>query len=100
PVYPADRESLLLQSDIPRCIRRIALARLDPCQPRREIGGKEQASEAYAASGCKICDFRPFRFLQIYGIEHDRTALGEDTVRGARKHAVDALRDIRPIGGF
>ena len=32
PVYRADRESLLLQGDIPGCIRRIALALLDPRQ--------------------------------------------------------------------
>ena len=100
PVYRADRESLLRQGDIPCCIGRIALALLDPRQPRREIRGEEQADEAHAVSGCEICDFCPFRFLQIGGIEHDRTALSEDTLRGARKHAIDTLRDIAPIGGF
>src|SRR5438045_7848129 len=54
PVYRADRESLLLQSDIPRCIRRIAPALFDPCQPRREIGREEQADEVYAVSGCEM----------------------------------------------
>src|SRR3954469_24868323 len=89
PVYRANRESLLLQGDIPRCIRRITRALFDPCQPGREIRGEEQADEANAVSGCEMGDFRPFRFLQVNGIEHDRTALGEDTLRGAPKHAVD-----------
>ena len=79
PVYRADRESLLLQSDIPGCIRSIALAPLDPRQPRRKIRREEQADEAYAMRGRKTLDFCPFRFQQIDGIEYDRTALGEHT---------------------
>src|SRR6266540_6224373 len=51
PVYRADRESLLLQSDIPGCIGSIALAPLDPRQPRREIRREEQADKAYATRG-------------------------------------------------
>ena len=100
PVYRADRESLLRQSDIPCCIRSITLALLDPRQARSEIRREEQADEAHAVSGCEMCDFRPFRFLQVSGIEHDRTALGEDTLRGAGELTIDTLRDIGPIGGF
>src|SRR5215207_4320323 len=48
PVYRADRESLLLQGNIPRCIRRIVFALLDPRQPRREIRREEKTHEAYA----------------------------------------------------
>src|SRR5215213_2848000 len=100
PVYRTDRESLLLQGDIPGCIRRIALALLDPRQSRREIRREEQADEAYPMRGRKTFDFCPFRLLQIGGIKYDRTALGEDTLGSARKHAIDTLRDIGPIGGF
>ena len=98
PVYRADRESLLLQGDIPGCIRRITLALLDPRQSRREIRREEQADEAYPVRGRKTFDFCPFRLQQIGGIEHDRTALGDDTLRSARKHAIDMLRDIGPVG--
>ena len=70
PVYRTDRESLLLQGNIPCCIRRIVPALFDPRQPRREIRREKQAGEAYAASGSELRDFRPFRFLQAGGIEY------------------------------
>src|SRR5215212_7540775 len=63
PVYRAERESLLLQGDIPGCIGRIALALLDPRQPRREIRREEQADEAHPLRSRKTFDFRPFRLL-------------------------------------
>src|SRR5438034_3093695 len=100
PAYRADRKSLLLQGDFPCCIRRIAPALLDPRQPRREIRREEQADEAYALRGRKARDFRSFRFLQISGIEHDRAALGEDTLGSAGKLTIDTLRNVGPIGGF
>ena len=100
PVYRADRESLLFPGYIPGCIGGIVLAPFDPRQPRGEIRGEEQADEASAAGRRAISDFRSFRFLQIGGIEHNGTALREDTLRGARKLAVDPRRDIGPIGGF
>src|SRR6266550_1574612 len=71
PVYRADRESLLLPGNIPRCIRRIVLALFDPRQPRRKVRREEHPDEMYAVSGCEMSDFRPFRLLQVNCIEDD-----------------------------
>ena len=56
PVYRADRESLLLPGNIPRCIRRIVLALFDPRLAQiaelRLFTGltvKEMASDLHAA---------------------------------------------------
>ena len=83
PVYRADGESLLLHNDACCRVGCIAAALLDPQQPRRQIGREEQAGERYAATGCGLRNFRSLRLLQIHGIEHDRTTLSEDTLRGA-----------------
>ena len=62
PVYRADRESLLFPGDVLCRIGRIALASFDPRQPRRKIGGEEQADETNATGGCEMSDFSPFGY--------------------------------------
>ena len=75
-----------------RCIGCITLALRDPRQPGRQIRSQEQANEAGAVLARQAGELCALRFLQEGSIEHDRAALGKDTLRGICKYVIHPFR--------
>ena len=90
PVHRADSGGHLFQGNLPRGIRRIVLAMLDPRKPRGKVSRQEQACKTRIVILRQPTQLSPLPFIDEGCVDDDRKALGEDTPRKVVHSTVDA----------